>query len=61
MYLSSCELHPDCVVVYSSRLCPLCEIKRDFEEEKTSLETTIDDLESENSDLKDQLDKLENG
>lgn len=36
--MKTCEDHSDCVVVFSSRYCPMCEL----EKEKTSVEKRLD-------------------
>jgi hypothetical protein len=57
-YLSPCDSHGDCVVVYSGRHCPVCELQKErdeFEEEVNSLKGEVDNLKDNVSDLESQV------
>jgi hypothetical protein len=53
--MKTCEEHDHCIVVYDSRNCPVCEMESTDNWEIEKRDNKINELESEISDLKVQL------
>jgi len=57
--MESCNNHRECIVVYSSRVCPFCSKEMEAQGEINRKIDKIDYLEVEVANLKEQLDTSE--
>jgi hypothetical protein len=53
--MNSCDKHSNCIIVYSNYDCPVCEMESTDNWEIEKRDNKINELESEISDLKVQL------
>lgn len=55
--MNTCEAH-DSIVVFSSSVCPVCKMIDGYQNEITTLEDTVSDLEYRNDELETEISEL---
>ncbi len=52
--MNACEVHSKCIVVYDTKVCPLCDLQEQYE----ALEEKVESKESHEDDLNQTIDDL---